>query len=143
MSTNIIVITQKHVGTALVKAAKNIFGQLPLPVITVAVNYRAKPEILINKLIQLTDKLKEDGIELLILTDLYGSTSSNIANMLSTKCKQPVKLVAGLNLPMLVKVLSNPKLSLNELAKKALAGGRQGIIDCQLFNNNQQATSER
>jgi len=130
MKTEIIIITQKHVGTALVKAAKNIFGKLPLPVIAVSVNYRTKPEALLHKLCRVIQKT-EEHTSLLILTDLYGSTPSNIATKLCDICQRPTRLVAGLNLPMLIKVLNYANLPAQQLAEKAIAGGKQGVLDYQ------------
>lgn len=37
-------------------------------------------------------------------------------------------MVAGVNLPMLVRVLNYPQLPLGELAEKALSGGREGVF---------------
>ena len=132
MSAEIIIITQKHVGTALVKAAKNIFGKLPIAITTVSVNYRVNPELLLNKLQRTIDKL-DNEYEVLILTDLYGSTPSNIANKLGRLCKQHVKIIAGLNLPMLIKVLDNADLPLKYLAECAISGGKCGVFDCQMI----------
>ena len=129
MTTEIIIITQKHVGTALVKAAKNIFGRLPLGVTTVSVNYRANPDTLLDKLPHVIDNLRCDK-EILILTDLYGSTPSNIANKLGKYCQRHVRVIAGLNLPMLLKILDNPQLPLKQLADQALEGGKRGVFAC-------------
>jgi len=129
MSTEIIIITQKHVGTALVKAAKNIYGKLPLPITAVAVNYRTNPDQLLTKLDKLLGKFPEED-DILVLTDLYGSTPSNIANQLCKRCHHRTKLITGLNLPMLVKILNYPDLSLDKLAEKAVSGGQQGVFDC-------------
>ena len=133
MSTEIIIITQKHVGTALVKAAKNIFGKLPMGITAVSVNYRVNPDMLLDKLQLAIDKLNSDH-EVLIITDLYGSTPSNIANKLGQNCNRHVKVIAGLNLPMLIKVLDNAHLPLKNLAELAIQGGKQGVFDCQCHN---------
>ncbi len=130
MSTEIIIITQKHVGTALVKAAKNIFGRLPLSITTVSVNYRANPDTLVNKLQHMIEHLSCDK-EVLILTDLYGSTPSNIANRLAILCNHHVRTVAGLNLPMLLKVLDHAQIPLKHLVEYAIEGGKRGVFDCQ------------
>jgi len=37
-------------------------------------------------------------------------------------------VVAGLNLPMLIRVLNYPELSLTEMAERAVDGGRQGVM---------------
>ena len=65
-----------------------------------------------------------DGV--LILTDLCGATPSNIACRLSHL--QHVKVVVGLNMPMLLRILNYPNLSLEEMAEKAVDGGRQGVM---------------
>jgi mannose PTS system EIIA component len=67
----------------------------------------------------------EQGDGVLILTDLYGSTPSNIACKLRN---DKVAVITGLNLPMLIRVLNYPALNLHELAEKATGGGREGII---------------
>ena len=68
------------------------------------------------------------GGGVLVLTDLYGSTPSNIANRLAEL--DYVRVVAGLNLPMLIRVLNYSALTLDELMEKAVSGGRDGIIAC-------------
>ena len=66
---------------------------------------------------------------MLVLTDMYGSTPSNIAVGLQREGR--VDVVAGVNLPMLVRVLNYPFLDLATLAAKALSGGRDGIMPCK------------
>ena len=63
-----------------------------------------------------------------MLTDLYGSTPSNIAASLASRGK--VRIVSGLNLPMLVRVLNYPGDDLPSLADKAMSGGNRGILLC-------------
>jgi len=67
-----------------------------------------------------------DGV--LILTDMYGSTPSNIAARLADD--HQVLVVSGVNLPMMVRVMNYPTLSVTELALKAESGGRDGIFYC-------------
>jgi PTS system mannose-specific IIA component len=62
----------------------------------------------------------------LVLTDLCGSTPANIACRLTQF--DDVMVVAGLNLPMLIRVLNYPELSLAEMAERAVDGGRQGVM---------------
>ena len=68
-----------------------------------------------------------DGV--LVLTDIYGSTPSNIAAELQKEGR--VYVVAGINLPMLIRVFNYPVLDLTRLAEKALSGGRDGILPCR------------
>ena len=60
---------------------------------------------------------------------MFGSTPSNIACRLNQL--PHVRILAGLNLPMLVRVLNYPNLSLEALSEKALSGGHDGVLDCQ------------
>src|SRR3990167_1910391 len=129
MTTEIIIISQKHVGSALLKAVKNIYGRLPLPITAVAVNYRTNPEQLLAKLTKLLSKFPETS-DILVLTDLYGSTPSNIASRLCRSCLHRARLVAGLNLHMLVKILNYTDLDLEELTELAVMGGQQGVFTC-------------
>ncbi len=62
---------------------------------------------------------------MVILTDLYGATPSNIAASLSGQ--HATRAVSGVNLSMLIRVLNYPELSLDELAEKARSGGIDGI----------------
>jgi len=57
------------------------------------------------------------------VTDLYGSTPSNIACRLQDLSN--VRVVSGL-----IRVLNYPDLDLDELAHKALTGGRDGVLTC-------------
>jgi len=64
----------------------------------------------------------------LMLTDAYGSTPANIANKLAIGT--PTLVVAGVNLPMLVRVFNYPTLSLDVMARAAVEGGQKGVTLC-------------
>jgi PTS system ascorbate-specific IIA component len=65
-----------------------------------------------------------DGV--LVLTDIYGGTPSNIARSLSDGKR--VCMISGLNVPMLIRVLNYAHLDAADLAAKAISGGRDGIF---------------
>ncbi|HET9047794.1 MAG TPA: PTS sugar transporter subunit IIA [Chiayiivirga sp.] len=69
----------------------------------------------------------DSGDGVLILTDLYGASPSNLAARL-TQLGTPARRVSGLNLPMLLRVCNYPELSLDELARTAVTGGKIGVI---------------
>lgn len=125
MSVSLLIITHNEIGDALLSAAHSALGELPLPTTVVAVTYEMDPDDILKKLKKLIKAIKSsDGI--LILTDLYGSTPCNIAKGL--KEFEHVNVISGLNLPMLIRLMNYPKLGLKDLTKKALSGGRDGIM---------------
>lgn len=134
MSVSLLIISHDEIGSALLNAVKQTFSsELPLSVATVELEANADPEELIPKLKKVVLALNQgDGV--LILTDLFGSTPSNIANSIQD-CKD-TRIVTGLNLPMLIRVMNYPQLNLQQLAEKARTGGQCGIIECEKTNGD-------
>ena len=115
-------------GHELLLTTKSMLSELPLNCKSLSVPDKCNPDELINQAAQLCTEIDEgDGI--LVLTDIFGSTPSNICNKL--KSNSNVHVIAGLNLPMLIRVMNYPDLSLQDLVDKALSGAHDGIIDCQ------------
>ena len=129
MSVSILIISHYEVGNALVNAAKATFNtELPLSVSSVEIQSDADPDVLLPELKRLSKEIDQgDGV--LILTDLFGSTPSNIAHGIK-ECSQ-CEIVTGLNLPMLLRVLNYPDLNLKEINNKAKTGGQEGIISSE------------
>ncbi len=73
-----------------------------------------------NKLLQLDSK---DG--LLFITDIYGSTPSNIAQRIADKYN--AELISGVNLPMIIRLLNYRENALSSITLKALDGAKQGL----------------
>ena len=65
--------------------------------------------------------------DLLIFTDVFGATPCNIAQRLA-EGNVHVKVVAGVNVPMLWRTLCYPNESLEALVARALAGATQGVM---------------
>ena len=72
-------------------------------------------------------QLVDTGEGVLIMTDLYGATPSNIA----TKLLKPGQIegVAGVNLPMLLRALTYRDKGMETLITRAVAGGRDGVLN--------------
>ncbi|MCX7177901.1 MAG: PTS fructose transporter subunit IIA [Proteobacteria bacterium] len=72
-------------------------------------------------------KLVDSGAGVLILTDIFGATPSNIA----LKLMQPkyVEGVAGVNLPMLLRALNYRERDMETLLAKTVGGGRDGVLN--------------
>ena len=128
MTVSILIISHENIGAALIETATKTFEELPIPTTVVNVEAGNDPALLVDKLKKLIAKIdNNEGI--LILTDLFGSTPSNIATELQKAAN--VKMVCGLNLPMVMKVMNYPELSLEELADKAVSGGKDGVIEVE------------
>ena len=69
----------------------------------------------------------DSGEGVLILTDLYGASPSNLAARL-TQLGTPARRVAGFNLPMLLRLCNYADQALDELALTAVSGGKTGVV---------------
>lgn len=128
MTTGLLLITHDQIGNAVIESATNMLGMCPMLLEVVSVTTGCRPDAMMEMALAAIDRLNQGG-GVLVLTDMYGSTPSNIANRLVGL--EQVRVVAGLNLPMLVRVLNYPRLELEELAQKAVSGGREGIFVCE------------
>lgn len=125
MSVGLLLITHNQLGTELVKTATNMLGLRPLTIEILPVLPDSDSDSVLFEARRALTRL-DQGEGVLTLTDMYGSTPSNVACQLTQN--NNVVVVAGVNLPMLIRVLNYSRLSLAELALKALSGGREGII---------------
>lgn len=124
MSVALLLVTHKKIASSLIEVASSIVNDAPENLACVEVSMDApieSTESMINDKLQQLDQT--DGT--LILTDMYGSTPSNIANKFAQQ--KNTRLVSGLNLPMLVKIMNYRDLPLAELSEKTLSGGKQSI----------------
>jgi PTS system ascorbate-specific IIA component len=129
MSVGLLIITHGRIGEDLLETAKSMLGVCPLQTAYMAVSQSSDPEKLFNQAKRICESLNQgDGV--LVLTDIYGSTPSNVANRLLEESY--IQVVAGLNLPMLVRVLNYPSLNLHKMINKALSGGHDGILLCEI-----------
>jgi len=70
--------------------------------------------------------LVDTGEGVLLMTDIFGATPSNIA----LKLMQPGRVVgvAGVNLPMLLRALTYREKDMETLVTRAVSGGRDGVM---------------
>ena len=122
----ILLVTHGTLGDVLIDCATHILGNRPDQVAAVNINGHAgheEVEAAINT--RLTELEQGEGV--LILADIYGATPCNCVTRALARSK--VEGVTGVNLPMLIKVLSYRYLTLAELASKAVSGGVEGIFN--------------
>jgi PTS system ascorbate-specific IIA component len=122
----ILIVSHGAFGESLIHSASHVLGKRPLYLRQVGVTVHDDPDEILpvaRDLIRFLDQ----GRGVLVMTDIYGATPSNIAGRLLEPGR--VEGVAGVNLPMLIKALTHRDTSnLEELAGKALAGAGEGIV---------------
>ena len=126
MAVGILLLTHPGIGTALRATAQKVLGNPGLPVEVIEVPFDASLDDLSMRARGTLDRLA-GGEGVLILTDLYGASPSNLAARLEAT-PVPVRRVSGLSLPMLLRVLNYPEQNLDSLAATAMAGGRNGVV---------------
>ena len=105
MSVGLLIITHGDIGRMLLHTATHMLGVCPLETRALKASFDCDPDATLANAIQYGREL-DSGMGVLILTDMYGSTPSNIATRVQDHITASV--VAGINLPMLVRVLNYP-----------------------------------
>jgi len=121
----VLLVTHNGLGDSFVDCIKHVLGEVPdnLKVLSVlagddTLRKLAEGHALIKQL--------DTGGGVLILADVFGATPSNIGRQLCHA--EHVMGVAGVNLPMLLRVVCSPNKNLPELAEIAIEGGRECIV---------------
>jgi len=109
----------------MLDATTGILGKCPLQALAITVNQDCDPDLVFELASEACTAL-DRGEGVLVLTDLYGSTPSNIATRLMDR--HPVCIISGVNIPMLLRIMNYPKLGLEMLAEKAASGAHDGVI---------------
>lgn len=127
MSVGILLVTHEDIGRQLIAVADTIFKQALTPVAHVSIPADLEPEVLgkYADLIRNTMHDQEQGQGVLVLTDVCGATPDNLARYFSKDCN--ARVISGINLPMLLRVLNYAHQSLEQLGETALSGGRTGV----------------
>jgi PTS system mannose-specific IIA component len=121
----IVIVTHSQLGEALIDAAEFITGSRPHEAVSVSIDLNQNADRLREKVAAGIKKVSRDqGV--LILTDMFGGTPSNISYSFLEEGR--VEVLSGVNLPVLVHALDNRgKMPLTELAASIEAFGRKSI----------------
>jgi PTS system ascorbate-specific IIA component len=121
----ILIIAHGTLGESLVHCASHVLNKRPPRLKQLGVTAQDDPLLLLPQARALVKEL-DDGSGVIILSDIYGGSPSNIAAKLLVPGR--VEGVAGVNLPMLIRVLTYRDRALSTLLTKAVSGGCEGVM---------------
>jgi PTS system ascorbate-specific IIA component len=121
----ILIIAHGTLGESLIHSASHVMGSRPAQLMQIGVSMQDDPQVVLPQAINILRGLDEGG-GVLVLSDVYGATPSNIASRLLIPGK--IEGVAGVNLPMLVRALTYRNEPLKTVVAKAVSGGIEGVM---------------
>ena len=121
----IVIVTHGQLGDALIDAAEFIIGDRPDAIVSVSIDLNENADKLREKIAAGIKKVdKNEGM--LILTDMFGGTPSNLSYSFLEEGR--VEVISGVNLPILIKAVNTrKKMELTKLAVSLEAFGKKSI----------------
>ena len=121
----ILIVAHGKLGESLVEAVTHVLGARPPQFEVFPVSADDDPSALLPKAREVVAAL-DTGEGVAVLSDLYGATPCNLA----VKLARPghVEVLAGVNLPMLVRAFTYRTRGLDTLVRKAISGGCEGVL---------------
>jgi len=134
MTVGLLIVTHNLIGSELLNTATSMLGKCPVNAEVIAITTACDPEEVLQRARQKVELL-DQGAGVIILTDMYGSTPANVTKLLQhdSAC---IDVIAGINLPMVVRLLNYSSLDRAQMVEKALSGGREGIFACQFTDDD-------
>ncbi len=120
----LLIVTHCDLGKEFVKAAEFIVGHIEaVDVVSITQTLESKE---IHKMIEDKISVLNQGQGVIILTDMFGGTPSNLS--LSFLKDEMVEVITGVNLPMVIAIAQNRSdIELSKLAEKAQEAGKMSI----------------
>ena len=124
----ILIIAHAPLAHALRQCALHVFPDCGAHVAAIDVQTNMPPEETLATARIAIDQLMRSGTlkGVLVLTDIFGATPSNVAQKLVDGVKS--RLITGVNLPMLLRSVSYRNEPLEALVSRAVIGGTQGVM---------------
>lgn len=121
----IVIVTHAQLGDALIDASEFILNARPEGVAAVSINIKENVDKLREKVAEAVKKVRQkEGV--LILTDMFGGTPSNLSYSFLEEGRTEV--ISGVNLPVLIKAVnSREDMDLAKLAENLEAYGKRSI----------------
>ena len=124
----VIIVAHEELGEVFLRCANHILGEQSL-VSSVSVDPRLSCCKALCQTIEQHIKALPDQIDILILADLFGATPCNATMICQQHFNDRVKIIAGLNFPMLLKTLTIRHLPISDAIDMIISTGQAGIFD--------------
>ena len=121
----IVIVAHTPIASAMLSFAEHTFGVVPERVRAVDIPPHEDIKASFDRVLKAAYGVNA-GNGVLILTDVMGATPANVAQKLVAGSN--AKLIAGVNLPMLYRVVCYRHEPLDALVARALTGGTQGVM---------------
>ncbi len=119
-----VIVSHGQVATELLAAAEMIIGPVA-HVTAISIGWQDDVDAARDEVERAIARVSR-GAGVLLLTDMFGGTPTNIASMFLSEGE--VEVVTGVNLPMVIKLAGlQPGVPLEEVARLVRDQGRQGI----------------
>jgi PTS system ascorbate-specific IIA component len=123
----ILIIGHAPLAHALRQCALHVFPDCGPALVAIDVQPNLSPDETLATARIAMAQLRQPGIKgVLVLTDIFGATPSNVAQKLVDGVTS--RLITGVNLPMLLRSVSYRHESLDALVSRAVVGGTQGVM---------------
>ena len=121
----IVIVTHSQLGEALIEAAEFIIGKRPEALVSVSIDLNESADVLRAKISEgIKSVSSEDGV--LILTDMFGGTPSNLSY--SFLEEGHIEVISGVNLPILIRAVNKRgKMDLGSLSADLESFGKKSI----------------
>jgi len=121
----IVIVTHSRLGAAFIEASELIIGNNPEATVSVSIDLNENVDKLRGKIAAGIKKVnRKEGV--LILTDMFGGTPSNLSY--SFLEEGHIEVISGVNLPILIKAVNTrKKMELGELAATLEYFGKKSI----------------
>lgn len=124
MNTGILIIAHAPLASALRECVLHVYPEATGGVVALDVPPNEAPEVTRLTAVSLLQQLNAPNT--LVLTDVFGATPCNVAQKVVDGVHS--KLVAGVNLPMLLRTVNYRHEPLDILVARAMSGGTQCIM---------------
>lgn len=135
----ILIVSHRQLGDALIDCAEFILGEPPPSLMAVSIDLRENAAALRAK-IEKGIKQLNNGAGVLIMTDMFGGTPSNLSYAFLDEGH--IEVISGVNLPMVIKAISLRKnKGLTELAQSLENFGKKSIsLASGILKGNKRST---